>query len=419
MQLENFNEVLLKDLLVEKGYIRGPFGSSLKRDEMKTEGIAVYEQFNAIYNSRKFRYFIDNEKFSSLKRFQVKSGDLIISCSGTVGKVSIIKDSDPKGIISQALLILRVNEEKVLPEFLKYFFESPQGYRALVSNASGSVQKNIAERYVIENIPILLPDLNIQHNIVKTLMLYDKKIKLNNISNNLIRRLIKIIFSYWFLQFDFPNEANKPYKSSGGEMVYNEELKREIPKGWTVGNLDDIAQYINGLPCQKYRPISEDDKLPVIKITEMHDGFTDRTEFVRSDIDKEYIVEDGDILFSWSATLETMIWVGGKGGLNQHIFKVIPKDYGKYYVYQQLSSYIINFVRMAQSRKTTMGHITKDHLSQSKIPLPPKELTYKFNDLVSDFYDKFVLNNQENRELNNLKDFLLPLLLSGQVSFKD
>ena len=124
----------------------------------------------------------------------------------------------------------------------------------------------------------------------------------------------------------------------------------------------------------------------------MHDGFTDKTEFVRNDINDKHIILDGDILFSWSATLETMIWTGGKGGLNQHIFKVIPKDYGKYYVYQQLSSYIINFVRMAESRKTTMGHITKDHLLQSKIPLPPKELTYKFNDLVSDFIFNYNLS---------------------------
>ena len=101
----------LKEVLKEKGYIRGPFGSALKRSEMKEEGIPVYEQQNAINNHRKFRYYIDEEKFNTLKRFTVEANDLIISCSGTVGKVSIINENDPIGIISQALLILRPNTD--------------------------------------------------------------------------------------------------------------------------------------------------------------------------------------------------------------------------------------------------------------------------------------------------------------------
>src|SRR5690554_5467574 len=110
--MNEWKEIQLGSLLKEKGYIRGPFGSALKRAEMVEEGIPVYEQKNAIYNEREFRFFITPEKFESLKRFQVKTNDLIISCSGTVGKISIIQEEDPKGIISQALLILRPNVEK-------------------------------------------------------------------------------------------------------------------------------------------------------------------------------------------------------------------------------------------------------------------------------------------------------------------
>ena len=108
----------LGKLLSDKGYIRGPFGSALKRGEMVAEGIPVYEQKNAIENSREFRFFITLEKFNELKRFQVKTNDLIISCSGTVGRISIINENDPKGIISQALLILRPNVEKLNLKFL-------------------------------------------------------------------------------------------------------------------------------------------------------------------------------------------------------------------------------------------------------------------------------------------------------------
>ncbi len=112
----------LKDLLEEKGYIRGPFGSALVRSELKEKGIPVYEQQHAIYNIRDFRFYIDEEKFNEMRRFCVREDDLLISCSGTVGKVTRIKKNDPIGIISQALLILRVNKTKVFPEYLKYFF---------------------------------------------------------------------------------------------------------------------------------------------------------------------------------------------------------------------------------------------------------------------------------------------------------
>lgn len=202
-------------------------------------------------------------------------------------------------------------------------------------------------------------------------------------------------------------------------MVWHEELKREIPEGWKTGSLYDIADYINGLACQKYRPVDINKRLPVIKIKEMHDGITESTEFVRVDIPEKNIINDGDILFSWSATLEILIWTGGKGGLNQHIFKVIPKKYAKYYVYMQLSVYIVNFIYMAEARKTTMGHITTDHLQQSRIVIPPKEITEMYNEKVQEIFDKIICNNRQNRELTSLRDFLLPLLMNGQVGFKN
>lgn len=348
-----------------------------------------------------------------------KKGDLLISKDGSpLSNLFIFNGKTPLVILS-SIAIVRTNEKILLPEYLMYYLKNePIKNHICSAYTTGSVIPRIILNDFKKFI-VYYPNLENQKKIVSTLNSLDEKIQLNSTINLSLEKITKMMFDYWFLQFDFPNNENKPYKTSGGEMIFNEELNREIPQDWSVGNLNDIAQYINGLACQNHRPISDDKKLPVIKITEMHDGFTDKTEFVRNDINDKHIILDGDILFSWSATLETMIWTGGKGGLNQHIFKVIPKDYGKYYVYQQLSSYIINFVRMAESRKTTMGHITKDHLLQSKIPLPPKELTYKFNDLVSDFYDKFILNNQKNRELTDLKEFLLPLLLSGQVSFKD
>lgn len=181
--MDSREQVNLSDVLQKKGYIRGPFGSALKRGDMKETGIPVYEQQHAIYNHRNFRYFIDDEKFNEMQRFQVQTNDLIISCSGTVGKVSIINEEDPKGIISQALLLLRVNTDKILPEYLRFFFTSSEGYNAIVSRSSGSVQVNISKRNVIEQIPLCLPTLSIQKKIVDILGDIDKKIKTNEMIN--------------------------------------------------------------------------------------------------------------------------------------------------------------------------------------------------------------------------------------------
>lgn len=181
--MENWKHVVLADVLEEKGYIRGPFGSALKRNELLSEGIPVYEQQHAIYNSRTFRFYINHEKFEEMKRFQVKESDLIISCSGTVGKVSIIEKDDPKGIISQALLLLRSNDKVIVPQYLKYFFESREGYNSIVSRSSGSVQVNIARRNVIESIPLFLPPLNVQKRIVGVLSSIDNRIKNNELIN--------------------------------------------------------------------------------------------------------------------------------------------------------------------------------------------------------------------------------------------
>ena len=152
--------------------------------------------------------------------------------------------------------------------------------------------------------------------------------------------MAKQLYDYWFVQFDFPNEEGKPYKSSGGEMLWNEKLKRKIPVGWHCGNLFEIAVFTNGLACQKFRPKDNEVPLPVIKIREMHDGISVDTEKVTSNIPESVKVYNGDVLFSWSASLEVMLWAYGLGGLNQHIFKVTSaNDFPKSFYYFQLLDY--------------------------------------------------------------------------------
>ena len=261
------------------------------------------------------------------------------------------------------------------------------------------------------------PEMNIQTHIADIWEYYDSKIGLNRQINDNLEAMAKQLYDYWFVQFDFPNEEGRPYKSSGGAMVWNEKLKREIPQGWHCGTLLDIAEYTNGLACQKYRPI-DDNKLPVIKIKEMHDGLSADTEWVKADIPDDVKVFDGDVLFSWSASLEVMLWAYGNGGLNQHIFKVTSKNgYPRSFYFYQLIHYVGVFKQMAEARKTTMGHITQDHLKQSTIALPPNvDIANRLEEKLCPIFDAIVKYSQEIMALTKQRDELLPLLMNGQAS---
>lgn len=365
----------------------------------------------------KYDWYIRKETSDLLERSKLNKTCILIPYVGSnLGEVGIFYHEYDCHMASNIAKVELIDDYFDI-EFLKYYLQSDIGQAYLFQSKQGSAQPNITMK-AIRNTLVVDLDINLQSKIGRLLKTIDDRIINNQNINVELESMAKTIYDYWFLQFEFPNENGKPYKSSGGKMVWSEELKREIPEGWEVGNLYNIADFVNGLACQKYRPVDQNRKLPVIKITEMHEGITDSTEYVREDIPEKNIVNDGDILFSWSATLEIMIWTGGKGGLNQHIFKVIPKEYAKYYVYMQLSAYIVNFVHMAEARKTTMGHITMDHLKQSRIAVPPKRIAKTYDEKICGIFNKIICNNRQNRELILLRNFLLPMLLNGQVGFK-
>ncbi|MDG4499668.1 restriction endonuclease subunit S [Streptococcus suis] len=271
-----------------------------------------------------------------------------------------------------------------------------------------------------ESIVVKLPDLKIQKAVATVLFNIRKKLEINNQINQELEAMAKTLYDYWFVQFDFPDENGKPYKSSGGKMVYNDQLKREIPEGWGVDSLWNIATFYNGLAMQKFRPASEThESLPVIKIREMFSGFSKDTEKASTAIPKEAIIEAGDILFSWSATLEVILWGGEKGALNQHIFKVTSEKYPKSFIYNELRSYLKVFKTIAELRKTTMGHITQDHLKQAMIIVPPNDLIDEIHNRISPILKQQLDLKQQNQELTQLRDWLLPMLMNGQARVED
>lgn len=185
----------IKQILKDKGYIRGPFGSALKKEDMLLEGVPVYEQQHVIGNHREFRYFISDEKFESLKRFCVNEGDILVSCSGTLGKISLIGKEDPKGVINQALLILRADNNKVSQIYLKYFLNSQEGQSKLIENASGSAQVNIAKREEIEKIPLIIPTKDILDKISRALLSCENAITLLEKEVHALRKLKNMLCS--------------------------------------------------------------------------------------------------------------------------------------------------------------------------------------------------------------------------------
>ena len=378
-----------------------------------------------------YNWAITKEKAKSFMVASAKQTE-IDKCSIGKGMVAITKDSETRDDIGVATYIaddfdnvvlgyhcalIIPNSAVVDGKYLNAFMHTRYIQKYFENNASGSGQRYTLSNDTIGNIPVLLPSIDEQHTIGKVLADIDRKIELNKRINDNLEAMAKQLYDYWFVQFDFPNEKGKPYKSSGGAMVWNEKLKREIPQGWHCGTLLDIAEYTNGLACQKYRP-TDNNKLPVIKIKEMHDGLSADTEWVKADIPDDVKVFDGDVLFSWSASLEVMLWAYGNGGLNQHIFKVTSKNgYPRSFYFYQLIHYVGVFKQMAEARKTTMGHITQDHLRQSTIALPPNvDITNKLEEKLCPIFDEIVKNNQEIMALTKQRDELLPLLMNGQAT---
>ena len=391
-----------------------------KKSELLPEGDCVFlNTGNVRQNSFDFSNldFITKEKDNLLRNGKLQRDDIALTTRGTVGNVALYSQEVPFSNIriNSGMVIIRVNKNFWNPYFIYLFFQSHFFKKQISRLISGSAQPQLPIS-ILETVSIPQLTLDEQKEIIFNIKSIDHKIQINNQINRELEDMAKTLYDYWFVQFDFPDQNGKPYKSSGGKMVCNPELKREIPEGWGVDSLWNIANFYNGLAMQKYRPDTNgDDYLPVIKIREMMNGFSKDTEKARLDIPTEAVVERGDILFSWSATLEVIIWGKERGALNQHIFKVTSDTYPKSFIYFELKSYLKVFKSIAELRKTTMGHITQDHLKQAKIVVPPIEIISKLDAKLQPIMLKQQILENQNQELTQLRDWLLPMLMNGQV----
>ena len=378
-------EYRLKEILQDKGYIRGPFGSSLKRNELKSTGIPVYEQQHAIYATREFRYYIDEEKYSQMKKFTVKPKDLIISCSGTIGKVDLISEKDPIGIISQALLILRANTDIVLPEYLFYFLKSDYGYNSIISRSMGSVQVNIAKREVIENIKINIPSLKEQEKIVKILSNIDEKIKLNNQIND---NLFKLGDQLYFENFD--------------------KYKKELPDGYRIVKLGDAVSNYDS----KRKPMSSRER-------ELHQGlypYYGATSII--DYVDDYIFDDTYLLMGEDGTVKTdegypvLQYIWGKNWINNHAHVLKGEKISTEFLVFALRK--INIESMITG--AVQPKINQENMNKIEFVIGTESKNREYENIFTNIMNKYKNIIEENKRLEQLRDILLPKLMNGEIN---
>ena len=309
--------------------------------------------------------------------------------------------------------------------FLYWLFLSPDFNRELVTTASGTKILHTSPGR-IEAFRFRLPSVSEQRAIAHILSTLDHKIELNRRMNETLEAMAQAIFKSWFVDFDLVRakaEGRPPFGVDSGTAAlfpdsFEDSAFGEIPAGWCVSPLDGIAHFLNGLALQNYPP-TDTEYLPVIKIAELRKGITESSGRASPEIERRYIVEDGDVLFSWSGSLEVQVWCGGRGALNQHLFKVTSNRFPKWFFLHWLKEYLPSFQAIASGKATTMGHIQRHHLTEALVVVPPAEILTRADALIGPLLSRGIQNSLESRTLASIRDALLPKLLSGEIRVKD
>jgi len=268
---------------------------------------------------------------------------------------------------------------------------------------------------------IAVPPIPEQTDIASVLGALDDKIELNRRMNETLETMARAIFKDWFVDFGPTRakaEGRAPYLAPELWSLFPERLDdKGKPEGWETVPLDKIANFVNGLAMQKY-PVSGRGHLPVIKIAELRAGNANNSDLASSNIPTDYIVEDGDVLFSWSGSLLHRIWTGGRGALNQHLFKVTSEKFPKWLYFYWIDRHMEDFRATAASKATTMGHIQRHHLAQAITIIPDNYVLKAADDLLSPLLCRCIANDLESRILTQIRDFLLPKMMSGELRIR-
>ena len=332
------------------------------------------------------------------------AGDVVLTTEAPLGEVAQLDER--KVALAQRIVTLRGKKNILDNTYLKYYLLSNIGQSRLKARETGTTVTGIKQSELRE-VLVTCPPFKTQQIIAKILSSLDDKIEVNRRINEQLEELAQALFKSWFVDFE-------PFKD--GEFVESE--LGLIPEGCTTISLSKMANYLNGLAMQKFRPLEGEDGLPVLKIKELGQEACNETSELCSPslIDEKYIVDDGDVIFSWSGTLLVKIWCGGTCGLNQHLFKVTSEIYPKWFVYLWTKFHLDRFIRIAKDKAVTMGHIKRGELDTSYAIVLNDDKMKELDAIMSPIIEQFINNNIEIRKLSNLRATLLPKLMSGEIA---
>ena len=337
--------------------------------------------------------------FSSGMKF--RNGDTIMAritpCleNGKTAQVSILNDGEV-GFGSTEYIVFRAKEGIADKDYLYYLVCSPEVRELAIKSMVGSSGRQRVQTDVVKNLEIDVPPLVEQEKIGSLLKLFDDKIALNDRINNNLEQQAQAIFANEFLSLD------------------------TLPEGWKQASLIDIADYLNGLAMQKYRPTADEICIPVLKIKELRQGrCDDNSELCSPSIKSDYIIHDGDVIFSWSGSLLVDLWCGGICGLNQHLFKVTSSKYDKWFYYAWTKHHLDRFVAVAADKATTMGHIKRAELAKAEVLIPNATDYNRIGALLQPIYEMIISNRIENKKLAATRDTLLPKLMNGEIDMSE
>ena len=374
----------------------GPFGSQLHKEDYVDVGtpIVTVEHLGCrVFSEQNLPMVSDTDK-SRLSKYVLKKGDIVFSRVGSVDRCSFVDPKHDGWMFSGRCLRVRPSEE-VDSLFLYYFFCLNTTKEFVRSIAVGATMPSINTKLLGE-VEVVCPEIEEQRKIADILSKIDDKIEENQKINENLEQQAQAIFANEFLALE------------------------SLPDGWKRGSLIDIADYLNGLAMQKYRPAADEVGIPVLKIKELRQGCCDDTSEVCSpNIKTNYIIHDGDVIFSWSGSLLVDFWCGGICGLNQHLFKVTSSVYDKWFYYAWTKHHLERFIAVPADKATTMGHIKRDELSKAEVLIPNKADYNRIGSLLHPIYDLIITNRIESKKLAETRDTLLPKLMSGEIDISE
>ena len=383
-----------------------------KKSELLLEGDCVFlNTGNVRQNSFDFSNldFITKEKDNLLRNGKLQRDDIVLTTRGTVGNVALYSQEVPFSNIriNSGMVIIRVNKNFWHPYFVYLFFQSHLFKKQISRLISGSAQPQLPIS-ILETVSIPQLTLDEQKEIIFNIKSIDQKIQINNQINQELEAMAKTLYDYWFVQFDFPDQYGKPYKSSGGKMVYNPELKREIPEGWGVEKLGDITICHDS----KRVPLSSNDR-ELVKGEIPYYGATGIMDYVNNYIfDGDYVLmaEDGSVMTEKGTPILQRI--SGKNWVNNHAHVLEPiKNHSCKLLMMLLKDVSVMKIKTGSIQMK----INQENMNKIVVPAIPLELLFEINQKL-EVIDKQQLNLiEENKQLTQLRDWLLPMLMNGQV----